>query len=640
MRWTVKRKITAGLATLVGIGAVSLLIVYYGLYTLDSAMEELTAVKQPSSAAAYEMEINVNGMGFAVLKYLDARDALYRHWAADDEGDFERFHAEYLRLNTTLREQEFGAAIGKTYREFKALGRSLMEGRDVLWLLFEAVSEHVEAIDTIIDEQLQPHVDRQRQDGFTKVAAVIDMEVATAEVALWVANHRRTPREVYKQRLLKHDQEFRRTLAYFTSLDLNEEEKRLTAQLTALYEQMLIWIEKGVEAEERQREDVQQFMGLRQHLDHLLDEEVQKLALTTLDEPRARADRVTDLVLWTTQILIPIFLFSTVGVAFLLIRMFTRPVATLMASADAIAGGDLRHRLTIRGRDEFADLARRFNDMVTRLEATTVSKSRLEESEEQLHVTVAALRAEIVERERVEQERQHLHESLRRSEVMAAMGNLVAGVAHEVRNPLFAISSVLDAFTARFGERAEYQRYFSALRREADRLTALMRALLEYGKPTTLELRETVVDDIVVAAHQTCAPLAQSAGVALICRNTIKGAQVRMDRQRLQQVFENLFQNAIQHSPTGGMVEMVVRFGSDLWIECVVSDDGPGFRPEDLPRIFEPFFTRRRGGTGLGLSIVQRIIEEHGGMIVASNRLTGGAAVTVRLPLAEETLRG
>jgi signal transduction histidine kinase len=108
-----------------------------------------------------------------------------------------------------------------------------------------------------------------------------------------------------------------------------------------------------------------------------------------------------------------------------------------------------------------------------------------------------------------------------------------------------------------------------------------------------------------------------------------------MDAARLMQAFENLIINAIQHSKSGSEVFVEVRRNGEF-IECAVRDRGPGFHPDDLPRVFEPFFTRRRGGTGLGLAIVQRIIEEHGGTLHAANGESGGAIVSVRFPIYEK----
>jgi signal transduction histidine kinase len=110
-----------------------------------------------------------------------------------------------------------------------------------------------------------------------------------------------------------------------------------------------------------------------------------------------------------------------------------------------------------------------------------------------------------------------------------------------------------------------------------------------------------------------------------------------MDRTRLVRVFENLLENAIQHSPAGGEVAVeaaAATAGGRDGIECAVCDSGPGFQAEELGRVFDPFFTRRRGGTGLGLSIVQRIVDEHGGRVGAGNRAEGGAILTVWLPAA------
>jgi signal transduction histidine kinase len=107
----------------------------------------------------------------------------------------------------------------------------------------------------------------------------------------------------------------------------------------------------------------------------------------------------------------------------------------------------------------------------------------------------------------------------------------------------------------------------------------------------------------------------------------------------LPQIFSNLIRNAIQHSCPGATVHVEageVILDNRLWIECWVKDSGPGFQTEDLPRIFDPFFTKRRGGTGLGLSIAQRIAQEHGGKIAASNRSEGGAEIVVRIPVERD----
>ncbi|MGH7961642.1 MAG: sensor histidine kinase, partial [Candidatus Binatia bacterium] len=416
-------------------------------------------------------------------------------------------------------------------------------------------------------------------------------------------------------------------------------EKRWAAVLETLFTQTTSSLREVLALEDFLQEHVKKFIEIRLEVDRLLDREIQPLALQELSAPRREAYRETGYVLRTIRVLIPLFLLAAVGTAFSLIRAITRPVRALMRGTAAVGRGDLRHRLVPEGRDEFTELAHQFNHMVSQLEATTVSKGLLEASEAKLQETVVDLRREITERERAEEERARLQVSLRRSEMMAALGSLVAGVAHEVRNPLFAISSTLDAFDVRFSARDEYQRYIGVLRGEVERLTALMRALLEYGKPPNVELSPDSLREVIAQAVSSCTPLTKGSNVALVYNDQESSVQIRMDRRRLLQVFLNLLENAIQHSPPGGGVVIEteeVRRDGRIWIGCTIKDSGSGFRAEDLPKIFEPFFTRRRGGTGLGLSIVQRIVEEHGGKICASNRPEGGAIVTVRFPLVRE----
>jgi PAS domain S-box-containing protein len=229
-----------------------------------------------------------------------------------------------------------------------------------------------------------------------------------------------------------------------------------------------------------------------------------------------------------------------------------------------------------------------------------------------------------------------LQESLRRSEVMSAMGSLVAGVAHEVRNPLFGISAALDAFESRFGERGEHRRYFDVLKDQLARLNHLMVQLLEYGKGSQPATGPADLAAVVAEAAANCASLAARAGVAVETALDPGLPPLALDEAGMLQVFQNLLENSIQHSPPGCTVEVraAVEGGEGRrWVACRVRDSGPGFRPDDLPLVFEPFFSRRRQGTGLGLSIVRRIVEQHGGQVAAANRPEGGAEMELRLPL-------
>ncbi|QRK10187.1 PAS domain S-box protein [Archangium violaceum] len=227
-------------------------------------------------------------------------------------------------------------------------------------------------------------------------------------------------------------------------------------------------------------------------------------------------------------------------------------------------------------------------------------------------------------------------DALRRKEPLSLMGTLVAGVAHEVRNPLFGISVTLDAFEAQYGHTPGTERYVSVLRREVSRLNELMRGLLTYGRPSSTELYPCTLSSVLAEAVDATTALAREWAARVEVQVEPDLPRVPMDPGRLAQVFQNLIANAIQHSPRGGTVRLTARRLQDegaTRVECVVMDQGPGFSAEDLARVFEPFYTRREGGVGLGLSIVQRIVEEHQGTVSVGHGPEGGAEVRVCLPV-------
>ena len=225
-----------------------------------------------------------------------------------------------------------------------------------------------------------------------------------------------------------------------------------------------------------------------------------------------------------------------------------------------------------------------------------------------------------------------LEESLRQTELAATLGNIVGGVAHEVRNPLFTISATLDACEARLGEIPHLNRYIGPLRDEVNRLNRLMADLLDYGKPHPLVIEPAPLTGPIGAAVFHCAAVAAERGVRIATAVADSLPAIPIDAARLEQVFQNLIANAVQHSPHGGLVQVGAATAGDA-IVCTVADEGPGLRADEVERVFVPFHSRRSGGTGLGLSIARKIVVAHGGEIAIANRTDGrGAVATVRLP--------
>jgi signal transduction histidine kinase len=233
-----------------------------------------------------------------------------------------------------------------------------------------------------------------------------------------------------------------------------------------------------------------------------------------------------------------------------------------------------------------------------------------------------------------ERERTRLAGEVRRREAVSALGALVGSVAHEVRNPLFAISSTLDAVVARFRGQPDLTPFLDVLKRETVRLNAIMNELLEYGRARAEELRPDRVEPAVETAVELCRPQAIARRVQLDLRVNSGLPTVSMDRDRLVMAMRNVVDNAIRHAPAGSTVSVRVGLQPENGggVEFQVRDRGPGFSPEVLQRLFEPFITQRPGGIGLGLYLVKRVVEDHGGRVSVENAFDGGGLVRLWIP--------
>lgn len=232
-----------------------------------------------------------------------------------------------------------------------------------------------------------------------------------------------------------------------------------------------------------------------------------------------------------------------------------------------------------------------------------------------------------------------LTDQLIRADRLAAMGELTAGVAHEVRNPLGIIRASVQLLEESECRPERIREASEIIKQEIDRLDKVVKALLDFGRPSAPTLVATDIEDVLDDVVLFTRKFASRSGVEIEVEFAGRLPKVMADPDQLKQVFLNLVSNAVQAmEQSGGTV--TVRTGADEgFVTVAVADDGPGIAHEELGKIFDPFYSRRDEGTGLGLTIVHRIVDEHDGHIEVESVPGEGTTFTVSLPAAEHRPR-
>jgi two-component system sensor histidine kinase HydH len=230
-----------------------------------------------------------------------------------------------------------------------------------------------------------------------------------------------------------------------------------------------------------------------------------------------------------------------------------------------------------------------------------------------------------------------LQQEVERSRRLASLGNLAAGVAHEVRNPLSSIKGFATYFRERFGDDPKDRDTATIMIQEVERLDRVIGQLLEFARPSTLKIRRVPVADLIQHSLKLIEGDARAAGIEVTSQVPSDLNSIPMDRDRMSQVLLNLYLNSIQAMNEGGALEVnVARDADTKRMKIIVADNGRGMDPADQERVFDPYFTTKSDGTGLGLAIVHRIMEAHGGEIEVRSELGRGTTVTLILPGARE----
>lgn len=229
--------------------------------------------------------------------------------------------------------------------------------------------------------------------------------------------------------------------------------------------------------------------------------------------------------------------------------------------------------------------------------------------------------------------RKELEEELRRSDRLRSLGELSAGVAHEIRNPLTGIATTAQVLREKLAGEDDKVEYLDVILGEIRRLDDIIRSLLHFARPAAPRPREVSMCDVVEDALTLVADTAGEAEISLRFESDVDRDRCLLDRDQIKQVVLNLAMNGIQACEPGGTVRVALRAASDpAFVRLDFEDDGCGIPPDAADRLYNPFFTTRSGGTGLGLSICRSIIESHGGRIWHESAPGEGATFHVDLP--------
>ena len=280
-----------------------------------------------------------------------------------------------------------------------------------------------------------------------------------------------------------------------------------------------------------------------------------------------------------------------------------RPMLELQEKIARVSLGDLNVAVDFAQRnDEIGDLGRDFNEMVAQLRA----------SREEIH---------------------RLHQTqMSRAEHFATLGELAAGLAHEIRNPLAGIAGVIEIVSRDLPPNSPARSVIKDAKEEAIQINRILTDLLETARPKAPQFQVKEIAGTIEHAVMFARQQAITKRIMIEFNNTEAIPAVDHDPNQINQVLLNLLLNAIQAMDKPGTIHATVRRDGDNAL-VTVADEGKGIAPENLANIFRPFFTTKGHGTGLGLSLARRIVEAHGGTIRVRSEVGKGTQFELRLPI-------
>jgi signal transduction histidine kinase len=299
----------------------------------------------------------------------------------------------------------------------------------------------------------------------------------------------------------------------------------------------------------------------------------------------------------------------------------TRPIEVLTDSARSLAKGELQTRIQVQNKDELGALAQAFNDMASNLSA---NRQELTLKNEELSAANENLKS--------------MQEQLLRSERLAAIGQLAAGVSHEIDNPVGIILGHAELMLEDLDEKDPMREDVKAIIEECRRCKRITGGLLGFARASQSNYEAVDIPHLIQEAIASLRPQKLFKDLELKVYTEAKELLVTVDADQLRQVLINIFLNAAQAMHGHGKLHISLQREHDL-ILIHVDDSGPGIPESALEKVFQPFYsTKAKGeGTGLGLPLCRKLVEAQQGQIFAQKSMLGGAKITITLPFSKHS---
>ncbi|OGW20820.1 MAG: hypothetical protein A2077_02265 [Nitrospirae bacterium GWC2_46_6] len=323
----------------------------------------------------------------------------------------------------------------------------------------------------------------------------------------------------------------------------------------------------------------------------------------------------------------------SMAIFIVVIKGITGPINALISGIQKIAGGDFSQRVEVRTKDEIGFMAEAFNNMTEKLSTIMAEKDGLLKTLQGFNEELEKKVKEATEKLRLAQE------NMVRTETLAAVGTLAAGVSHEISTPLNTIIGFTQLTLSELDDANPVKGDLRVIEQEAVRCKRIVQGLLNFAKPQKYEEKLTDINNII---EETISLIEYQPSMKkiVIKKNFDKDlVSIEADPMQLKQVFLNLILNAVQAMPEGG--DLIITTGNaDKDIEISISDTGAGIPEEEQQKIFQPFYTTKKEGTGLGLSISYGIIKRHGGEIFIKSSQGSGTTFRISIPAKQNVGSG